>query len=1769
MYSTNEYGDYYPWFVYDPYVPQPQPHPVYHPLPPQPQPYPVYPQQWIHPGGFPTDFSQSVVYPSPAYHHYPYPIDVRYPANLHSMNRIPSSPNQNQHSTPIPPANASYAQTARQPQSRNKAPVPSHPGDNPVHQRNTPIANNASQDHAASKRRTTGAALAGGKPHSENSATSSSAYNSPINTTRPRPVSFSSSTGSSVNGGGTAAKSSARSGVPVQLPSRPLSMSTASIQFGTIHQHAPTPSPPSAVTEGTPIKSGGALPEQVTKVPSVPTFGTLPSSGADKRPPSEGGNMDSSSQTTHAAGRSSAMRPPAHEGKHGKYYHGDGGRGRSASHSNYSNPHYHHNYHHGGPSHYPRGKGNDAKMVTPHPMGGMPTEGPTPPYHMGAPSGATPSSGAPGYPPAHGVMSQHPQMMHGAPNPAGHHQPYYGGYQVPPQHHAPSPGMYPYRGYSTPSRHPGNQTPHKGNMPPNFSSPSSNSTTPGSHGVSTMAPQYSSPHAIPPLHPHSTGSPHMRPRDKPPMVAPTSSTQASTGVATGTSPITGGIAGPMPPSSTAPVSHPPWPAHPSYYPQVPQGQFDPNAPQAYFRPPPPGNMYSYSPQYPMGTPQTAGSPMGMGGVVPPPAMGARLNSQASAFTPQQKVSKAIPIVNPETRKEVNVKKSSSKLDDDETPTSSGSAPLNSSAAGTVSTQVPETTKDEADSVIPKTVVLPVPRPVAIVAPSDAQAEGKPAEDKPVETPVVETVEATTTDVSPKVEETTSTAPPAEVKDVPMDVDTEVAEEEPTRSSDSEPETISVRATDLEQMKVDTPTQPAPVDSKPSSTSADALAESLGQLSLQAEPSPSQKEEAVPTVTPAPQPAKPSAPVSTTTETQGKESTAAVPVPELAPKEPVVEKPAHAAAKVMLDASNLDKVKYPPNVTSPTTEKGTLKYSRDFLLQFQSVCLDKPANLNAEVIAVDDNQSGGRDDSRRSMNSGRRGPSQSRGSGKGSGGFFDQGGMGNFSAPLRTSEERFAAATAQRNMSGGFAGGFPGPIGVGTHIGPRSVSTSHVSRGSGGMGNRDSRGSRRGDKRKPHQYNAPTPPSTEPVKPLVKSDNRWKPMSLSESNKKQGEDDIPSDEVIQRKVKSLLNKLTLEKFTSVGGQIIEFANLSVKTGNGRILELVIQLIFEKAVDEPNFSSVYALLCQHMMTRINDIKDDSMKDAKGNVLSGVPLFRRYLLSRCQIEFETGWRLETEGIDLHDPKFIMSDEYYELQKQKRRGLGLIAFIGELYKKGMLSDRVVHNCVTKLLANFKHPVEEEVESLCKLFSTCGKQIAASPNLSKAMDTYFKPIVAMSTNQELGSRFRCLLLDVIDLRKRNWEERQKKSGPKTIAEIHQDAAREKEAQMQLRKSASSTGRGMPNLQQQLGHRGHGGDRRGMRSMTSGGGDGWSTVGGGAASNASRKAGDLSKFGNLSNAKSTGPTSLGPGGALFGALGSGSRGWKDDATSGRRGGPVSSQQSSGGNTPQLSRSTSHVGTANKFSALANDGSEAKDQAADKSISPVQKSTSTRPRMQLLPRGATAGGSSVGAAAVPTPASATAPKKLSRDELTKSCKSMLREYESIKDLGEVKLCIEEMGGQSATADILDVTFSVALDLGEKFVKTATELFSELLNNQTLTRSQLVEGLSKVSESVDELSMDFPKVYQYLALVLVRTEVTPQELVTILKPLENPEVAIPPALSLLKEWIALQTENADQIKTELQKAQLNVTNYFAEDRRDAATVKRALDMQNIGDYFSVDA
>ena len=64
-------------------------------------------------------------------------------------------------------------------------------------------------------------------------------------------------------------------------------------------------------------------------------------------------------------------------------------------------------------------------------------------------------------------------------------------------------------------------------------------------------------------------------------------------------------------------------------------------------------------------------------------------------------------------------------------------------------------------------------------------------------------------------------------------------------------------------------------------------------------------------------------------------------------------------------------------------------------------------------------------------------------------------------------------------------------------------------------------------------------------------------------------------------------------------------------------------------------------------------------------------------------------------------------ELQESRdqarRRSLGNIKFIGELFKLKMLTEAIMHDCVVKLLKNHD---EESLECLCRLLSTIGKDL-------------------------------------------------------------------------------------------------------------------------------------------------------------------------------------------------------------------------------------------------------------------------------------------------------------------------------------------------------------------------------------------------------------------------------------------------------------------------------
>ncbi|KAF7505448.1 hypothetical protein GJ744_000775 [Endocarpon pusillum] len=548
--------------------------------------------------------------------------------------------------------------------------------------------------------------------------------------------------------------------------------------------------------------------------------------------------------------------------------------------------------------------------------------------------------------------------------------------------------------------------------------------------------------------------------------------------------------------------------------------------------------------------------------------------------------------------------------------------------------------------------------------------------------------------------------------------------------------------------------------------------------------------------------------------------------QVEPPQPSAAMKALRSARFLNDLAGIE---YPNAVASPNPALNKnapadrkFKYNKEFLLQFQNVFKEKPS-LDWDVKIRDTIGDGG-DTSARPGSARTPGTMSARSTSNRPSVVQGFGGMGTFNAPPRagpanlppgtTSAERFALSN--QGMGGQRAGPmqnnpftFGRPPGM-PLVGP-SMSRNSSSNALAGQIPSSPRvgGSQRGNTRvgskrdkistkkvEEENKNMPLTAAME-VKPIQTSSSGWKPRSVGQAAGAGPAPDghMPPD-VVQRRVKGLLNKMTPEKFERIADQILEIAAQSKNETDGRTLRQVIQLTFEKATDEAHWATTYALFCERMLKFMSpDIKDENIKDKHGNVVTGGALFRKYLLNRCQEEFERGWKVnmppKPEGQT--EEAALLSEEYYIAAAAKRRGLGLVKFIGELYKLGMLTERIMHECIKKLLELDENgPDESEVESLVSLLNTVGLNLEQSERGPALMNVYFERIVSIMNHPDLPSRLKFKLLDVIDLRKHGWQSKNDDKGPKTLAEIHADAQRkQQEAELErLRQQASNRGGG-------------------------------------------------------------------------------------------------------------------------------------------------------------------------------------------------------------------------------------------------------------------------------------------------------------------------------------------------------------------------------------------
>lgn len=284
--------------------------------------------------------------------------------------------------------------------------------------------------------------------------------------------------------------------------------------------------------------------------------------------------------------------------------------------------------------------------------------------------------------------------------------------------------------------------------------------------------------------------------------------------------------------------------------------------------------------------------------------------------------------------------------------------------------------------------------------------------------------------------------------------------------------------------------------------------------------------------------------------------------------------------------------------------------------------------------------------------------------------------------------------------------------------------------------------------------------------LNETTNAWKPARMRSSTME--EDEIATQE-LYKTFRSVLNKLTPQKFDTL---IAKVRKLNIDTKE-RLIG-VINLVFEKAIDEPNFSVAYALMCRELeQINVPDDKEDKAVN-----------FRSLIVGRCQSEFEkddnTTNERKKEIDECTDPEkkkeLVLALEEEE-RKIRRRSVGNVRFIGELFKQNIIVSNIIVYCIQRLLKKIE---EETLECLCKLFTTIGKDLEKKCGLD--LSPYFVNMkgIVEGKNEKVSSRVKFMLQDVIDLRHNHWVPRQLaiNANPKTMDQIKQEVEMEQKSAM-------------------------------------------------------------------------------------------------------------------------------------------------------------------------------------------------------------------------------------------------------------------------------------------------------------------------------------------------------------------------------------------------------
>ncbi|XP_025407591.1 eukaryotic translation initiation factor 4 gamma 3-like [Sipha flava] len=264
--------------------------------------------------------------------------------------------------------------------------------------------------------------------------------------------------------------------------------------------------------------------------------------------------------------------------------------------------------------------------------------------------------------------------------------------------------------------------------------------------------------------------------------------------------------------------------------------------------------------------------------------------------------------------------------------------------------------------------------------------------------------------------------------------------------------------------------------------------------------------------------------------------------------------------------------------------------------------------------------------------------------------------------------------------------------------------------------------------------------------LQTCENAWVPRCLKQ-NIASGSPDGNSTEEIRKKFMAILNKISPENMNVLAESI---TSLPIDTDDK--LKTVIDLLFQKAIVEPNFTPQYAYICTAL--------DESFKKSENK--KDKTTFIKLLTKCCKERFnamkvhEQNLAKSLEVINQckdQEVKSKLQSEYDQDEMvHRKKSVGNCRFMCELHKVHIISNGTLEECINYLL---KCTNEETLECACNILKHAGKSLNTKVAFRKLEE--YKSLV---NKTKISSRIRFMILDIIELKENDWVPRNARTKP-------------------------------------------------------------------------------------------------------------------------------------------------------------------------------------------------------------------------------------------------------------------------------------------------------------------------------------------------------------------------------------------------------------------------